>query len=59
MISGQSNKYLSLDVLYMIASILLIVIIMQNNNKFDMMYLVLITFYYLRVKVYRRQNNKK
>lgn len=59
MAQQQSAKHISIDALYLIASISLLLVILQNKNEFDIIYLVIITFYYLKIKINRKLNNKK
>ena len=47
------EKMFSLDSMYISLGILLIIYIVEEKNIIDVMYFLLLTFYYIKIKVYR------
>lgn len=47
------SKFINLDSIYFLSSIFLLLLIKSDGNLLDVLYLVVVTFYYVRLKVYR------
>ncbi len=47
----------SLDSIYFLSCIFLLFIIYSDRNLLDMLYLVVITVYYIRLRIYRKNHN--
>ena len=52
------TKLLNIDLLYVLVSITLIVLIYHGHNILDIFYFLIITYYYIRVKVHRKKLKK-
>ncbi len=50
------SKFVNLDTLYLSAVIVLIYMIKCEANFLDIMYLVVLTFYYFRIKIHRKKS---
>ena len=51
--TSTKNTNFSLNVIYLVISIFLLVLIILEKSILDILYLGLITFYYIRIKKYR------
>ncbi|MBQ2910196.1 MAG: hypothetical protein IJE53_05270 [Bacilli bacterium] len=49
----ENKKLLSLDVAYFIMIMLMTLCFLDAKNVFDLLFLAVTTFYYIRVKIYR------
>ena len=47
------SKLMNLDSIYFLSSIFLLLLIKSDGNLLDVVYFVVVTFYYVRLKVYR------
>lgn len=47
------SKLMNLDSIYFLSSIFLLLLINSDRNMLDALYLIVITFYYVRLKVHR------
>ena len=52
------SKLLNLDTIYFIVAIVLFMLIFLERNIIDIIYLGIITYYYIRIKIHRRRLGK-
>ena len=52
------EKFFCLDVFYCVMSLYLILLIIEQKNILDILYLGVLTYYYIRIKLNRRNNKK-
>lgn len=50
------NKVVNLDSIYIFSCIFLLLLINSDRNVLDVIYLVVVTIYYVRIKVHRRKS---
>ncbi len=50
------KRFLSLDSMYFFSSIFLLLSMKSDFNYFDLLYFLLITFYYFKIKIHRKKN---
>lgn len=50
------NKVVNLDSIYIFSCIFLLLLINSDRNILDIIYLVIITIYYVRIKAHRRKS---
>lgn len=50
------NKVVNLDSIYVFSCIFLLLLINSDRNILDVIYLIVVTIYYVRIKVYRRRS---
>lgn len=53
--TNEKSSVVSVDVVYLIVIMLLTLIFLDAKNVVDLLFLVVMTFYYIRIKVYRYQ----
>ena len=53
--TNEKCSVVSVDVVYLIVIMLLTLIFLDAKNVVDLLFLVVMTFYYIRIKVYRYQ----
>lgn len=56
MSSEAIKKFVNLDSIYFFSCIFLLFLINSDQNFLDFVYLIVITFYYIRIKVYRKRS---
>lgn len=49
-------SFISLDGIYFISCIFLLLLIKSDENIFDIIYFIVITIYYIRIKINRRKS---
>lgn len=49
------KKLINLDSIYFLSSIFLLSLIYSDRNFLDVVYLLVVTFYYIRIKVHRKK----
>ncbi len=54
MSDDKLKKFINLDTVYIFSCILLFLIIESDKNKLDIIYLLLVTLYYVRIKIHRK-----
>ncbi len=55
MLNKKDNVLSSLDTVYLFMVLFLLVLIIIGHNIFDILYLGVVTFYYIRIKLHRRK----
>lgn len=50
---NEKRKLLSLDVVYLIFSLILVLYYIEEKNLIDLLFLVVATIYYGKIKIYR------
>lgn len=53
--TNEKSSILSVDVIYLVIIMLLTLCFLGAKNVVDLLFLVVVTFYYIRIKVYRYQ----
>lgn len=56
MSSEAIKKLVNLDSIYFFSCIFLFLLINSDRNILDAVYLFVVTFYYIRIKVYRKKS---
>ena len=54
--SSRKDKFFSIDSIYFFSSIFLLLLMVNDFNYLDLLYFILVTVYYIRVKVHRRKS---
>lgn len=49
----KKSKLLSIDVVYLVFALLLFLYYFEAGNVLDLLFFVVITVYYIRIKIYR------
>lgn len=50
------SKLFNLDTVYLSVVFILLLLIKSEHNILDILYLLLVTFYYIRIKLHRRKS---
>ncbi len=50
------SKLINLDSIYALSCIFLLLLIESDRNILDVIYLFVVTFYYIRIKVHRKKS---
>jgi hypothetical protein len=53
--TNEKGSIVSVDVIYLVVIMLLTLCFLDAKNVLDLLFLVVVTFYYIRIKVYRYQ----
>lgn len=56
MSSEAIKKFVNLDTIYFFSCIFLLLLISNDQNILDIVYLLVVTFYYIKIKVYRKKS---
>ena len=56
MIDQAIKKFVNLEGIYCMSCIFLLLLIESDRNIFDCIYFLIITFYYIRIKICRRKS---
>lgn len=56
MSSEAIRKFVNLDSIYFFSCIFLLLLIISDQNFLDAVYLFVVTFYYIRIKVCRKKS---
>lgn len=56
MSSEAIKKLINLDSIYFFSCMFLLLLINSDRNILDVIYLVVVTFYYIRIKIYRKRS---
>ena len=54
--TNEKSSILSVDVIYLVVIMLLTLCFLVAKNVIDLLFLVVVTFFYFRIKLYRYQN---
>ena len=54
--TNDKCSIVSVDVVYLIIIMLLTLCFLDAKNVVDLLFLVVVTFYYIRIKIYRYKN---
>ena len=57
MTTDTIGKVVSLDSIYFLCCIFLLLLIKSDGNLLDIMYLFVVTFYYVRIKFHRKNHS--
>ena len=53
--TNEKGSIVSVDVIYLVVIMLLTLCFLDAKNVLDLLFLAVVTFYYIRIKVYRYQ----